>query len=91
MKKSIVSLTGTAYTVGSLTLCFFVSALLLAVSGILGSVHGQWLRNTIDDDLNYPQDVYVADMDADYDLDVVATGYYADSVVWKHRLGPDTS
>ena len=61
---------------------FFTVVLLITLSGILYPIFGQWLMHTIDSYLNGAAIVDVADIDGDGDLDIVATGYKADIVVW---------
>jgi hypothetical protein len=43
---------------------------------------GAWTKHTIDDNLRGAGSVYVHDMDADGNADVVATSWLADDVVW---------
>ena len=45
-------------------------------------IYAQWTTHFIDQDLDAAYAVFVADMDNDNDLDVIATGYDADDVVW---------
>ena len=59
------------------TLVFF-----LTLTGILSSVHGQWLQYTIDDSLFEAMGLYVADIDGDGDLDVAATSEHGNDVFW---------
>ena len=44
--------------------------------------YGQWTKHYIDEDLDGATDVYVADIDDNNDLDIVATAGTTDDVVW---------
>ncbi len=50
-----------------------------------------WTPNVIDYSLGGAEFVYVADIDKDDDLDVIATGALADHVVWYENDGTSTS
>jgi hypothetical protein len=52
-----------------------------------GGVPITWTKMTIDPDLDGANEIDIADMDNDSDLDVVAVGYYADAVVWYENPG----
>jgi len=58
---------------------FFTVILLVVISGILSSIFGQWPDHFIDENLD---GAFEIDIDGDGDLDVAATGWFANDVVW---------
>ena len=61
----------------------FIELILLLICAVIWyPTYGQWQKHFIDDNLDYAAGLYVADMDDDNDLDVVASGYNANIVLW---------
>ncbi len=75
--------------ISRLTVCLFTMILLATSSGILAPTCGQWQRHYIDQKLNKPVTVYIADIDGDNTLDIVATGTENDEVVWYKNNHPN--
>ena len=69
---------------------FMGIVILMIMQGLLISAYGQWNQHIIDMNMNYAFSVYSVDMDDDNDLDVVASGIYANSVAWYENNLPDT-
>jgi len=65
---------------------FFCFVVLLLLS-VVTPASGQWTKHVIDGNLDGACGVYVADMDGDSDLDVVATAYSSDDAVWYEAPG----
>jgi hypothetical protein len=55
---------------------------LMIMQGLLIPAYGQWNQHLIDMDMNWAFSVYSIDMDRDDDLDVVASGIYANTIAW---------
>ena len=49
----------------------------------------EWNRTVVDTNLNYAWGVHIADIDDDGDNDIVASGEYADDVVWYQNTNGD--
>ena len=71
--------------------CFLISTIVL--SCIIAPLYGQWTKHYIDQDLAWAHGVYVADMDDDDTLDVVATQDSLQTTLFgmKHPTGPNIS
>ena len=72
----------TPMVVNRMVSCILSVTILLTFTVIPSPVYGQWAKYYIDNNLDYVYDLFVADMDGDDTLDVVAAGYNADDVVW---------
>ena len=62
---------------------FFIKLILLMIVAVIWyPIYSQWPKHIIDDSLDCAGGLYVADMDNDNDLDVVASDYNKDIVLW---------
>ena len=66
----------------SLAICVILVIISGTLQGISNPAYGQWTKHIIDENLSTASGLYVADMDGDDTLDVVASGYAAGDVVW---------
>ena len=41
-----------------------------------------WTKNIVDSSLVGASNIFVADIDGDSDLDIIASGHFADDVIW---------
>jgi len=66
----------------------FISLIaILVFTCTFSPANGQWVKNIIDPSLDGSCFIYIADIDSDNDLDVAATGYLANRVVWYENDG----
>jgi hypothetical protein len=75
----------------SLKIIFFSTLVLLC---FYAKVYGQWVKHYIDQDLSAANSVFVADINNDDTLDVIASGFLEDKIYWyeapnwdKHYIG----
>jgi hypothetical protein len=59
----------------------FALALFFTLSGMLSPAHGQWPKTVVENGLNQPIGLFIADMDADNDSDLVAAIYGTQDLV----------
>jgi hypothetical protein len=62
------------------SICFLITT--MALSCFSAPAYGQWTTHFIDQNLDGAYALYVADIDDDNDLDVIATGLETDDIVW---------
>jgi len=55
---------------------------LIFLAGLLSPLYGQWIKHTVDEQIFGADGVFVADVDDDGDLDILATGFDDCVVVW---------
>ena len=77
MKRNLVT-----QKTNRIAVCLCVVIMSLALQGILAPAYGQWTKHFIDKNLPWPEGLYVADMNGDDTLDVVASGHDSNEVVW---------